>query len=453
MNRRNFVHTAITSSAFALIPKVRGRESNELSIGAIGVGGKGRSDLDQLAKHGKVVALCDISSRKLDYAKRSYSGAVGYSDYRKLIAQWTGKIDVISISSPDHTHAHATQLALKAGMQVFVQSPMAHTVWEARQLRILAKELGACVQVGMQGCAHDGFRQGVEYLQAGGIGQVSEVHVWTNQPTWPQGPIITARPIEQFTVPDELNWDGFLGPSKVRDYHPCYQPYKWRGWRDFGTGAIGDSGMHLLNLPAMGCGLHSPDKVTCLLRAPYHQDTFPGWGTVRFDFPSTSGRISLFWYEGKVGHLSSQTKRVPNIPKSDLFLGKKPTPKGCIIVGSKGTLFSSSHFGTSWEVNLGKKWLIPNELSLPPKSLKRNGRGDSGMKEELVMAIREKNPKLPLANFDYAAWLNEWILLGNVAMAKGGEFRWDEKNFSTGRTDTNSLLTKFYRKGWTVKPA
>ena len=392
--------------------------SNELSIGAIGVGGKGRSDLDQLAKHGKVVALCDISSRKLDYAKRSYSGAVGYSDYRKLIAQWTGKIDVISISSPDHTHAHATQLALKAGIQVFVQSPMAHTVWEARQLRILAKELGACVQVGMQGCAHDGFRQGVEYLQAGGIGRdVSEIHVWTNQPTWPQGPIITDRPNEQFTVPNEINWDRFFGPSfqGVSSLLPTIQMERleglWYGcdWRQ-------------RNAPfePAGNGLWFNSRQSNLFtRAPYHQETFPGWGTVRFDFPSTSGRISLFWYEGKVGHLSSQTKGTPNIPKSDLFLGKKPTPKGCIIVGSKGTLFSSSHFGTSWEVNLGKKWLFPNELSLPPKSLKRNGRGDSRMKEELVMAIREKNPKLPLANFDYAAWLNEWILLGNVAMAKG----------------------------------
>ena len=142
----------------------------------------------------------------------------------ETIAQWSGKIDVISISSPDHTHAHATQLALKAGMQVFVQSPMAHTVWEARQLRILAKEMGACVQVGMQGCAHDGFRQGVEYLQAGGIGQVSEIHVWTNQPTWPQGPIITDRPNEHFAVPDELNWDGFLGPSQRRGGLPSLLP-------------------------------------------------------------------------------------------------------------------------------------------------------------------------------------------------------------------------------------
>ena len=452
MNRRNFVHTAISSSAFALIPKVRGAMNNELCIGAIGVGGKGRSDLDQLARHGKVVAVCDVNSHKLNFAQKSYTSATKYSDYRKMIAQWAGKIDIISISSPDHTHAHATQLALKAGMQVFVQTPMAHTVWEARQLRILAKELNACVQVGMQGCAHDGFRLAVEYLQAGGIGDVSEIHVWTNQPTWPQGPIITARPEGKTPVPKEINWDGFIGPSLFRDYHPCYQPYKWRGWRDFGSGAIGDSGMHLLNLPVMGCGLRSPEKVTCLLRAPFHQETFPGWGTVRFDFSSSKGKTALFWYEGKVSHLSAQAKGTPNIPSSDLFLGKKPTPQGCIIVGSKGTLFSSSHFGTSWEVNLGKKWLMPHELSLPPKSLKRNGRGDSGMKEELVLAIREGNPLLPFANFDYAAKLNEWILLGNVAMAKGGEFRWDEKRFSTGRTDTNALLTKSYRKGWAVKP-
>lgn len=454
MKRRNFVRSMASSGALLFLPRAHGEADKNLLIGSIGVGGKGRSDLDQLARHGQLVAACDVNGRKLDYALQSYPRVARYSDYRKMISQWAGKIDAVTISSPDHTHAHATQLALNAGMHVFVQAPMAHTVWEARQLRLLARDKKACVQVGMQGCAHNGFRQGVEYLQSGEIGDILEVHVWTNRPTWPQGPKIHSRPAGEFPIPNELDWNAFLGPAFKRPYHPSYQPFNWRGWRDFGTGALGDSGIHLLNLPAMGCGLDVPQKVKCMLQAPNHPETYPAWGTVRFDFsaPSSSKIISLYWHEGRVGHLGGNLLGEPNLPNEELFLGKKPSPQGCIILGSKGSMFSASAFGATWEAHLGDGWKLPTELALPVNSLGRNGRGDSGMKEELVQAIRKNQPSFALANFEYAGKLTEWMLLGNVVMSTGGEFKWNEKELSCGRTDANSLLNKPYRDGWTMQP-
>ena len=453
MRRRSFLGKIGGTFPYICLHPGKLAASQKLRVAAIGVGGKGGSDLQQLARHGDLVAACDISSKKINYALRDYPFAAKFSDYRKMISHMGDKIDVLGISSPDHTHAHAAQLAMNLGIHLFVQAPLAHTVWEVQQLVRGARKANICTQVGMQGWASDRFRQGVEYLQAGELGEIKEVHVWTNRPIWPQSPLITKRPDETHSVPEGLNWDCFIGPAESRPYHKIYQPYNWRGWRTFGSGALGDVGLHLLNLPVMGCGLSDVQKVNCLLQSPVNEETYQAWGIVKYEFtgPESETLIPLFWYEGRIGNLSKTATGKDNLPPVHLFLGRDRSTNGCIIRGSRGSLYSPSLFGNKWEVHLGEKWLSPEELARPTSRLARNGRGDAGMKEELVRAIRSGRPGLALANFEAVSRVNELSMLGNISLVTGGTFDWNSDQCSSNRKDVNRLVSKHYRQGWEVR--
>ena len=213
MKRRPFLRSIGSILPFSYLPQ-RAKGSNErFQIAAIGVGGKGGSDFQHLARHGDVIAVCDISGKKIKYARRGRSQIAKFDDYREMFAHLGGKIDLLSISAPDHVHAHSAQLALDLGIHLFLQTPMAHTVWEARQLQIAARKKQICTQLGLQGSTSDLFRQGVEFLQAEGLGKILDVHVWTNRPIWPQSAQHTKRPSEKFSIPNGLNWDAFLGPA------------------------------------------------------------------------------------------------------------------------------------------------------------------------------------------------------------------------------------------------
>lgn len=454
MNRRSFLTKVSGSFPLLYFPTPNAFSANDrLQIGAIGVGGKGGSDLQQLARHGELVAACDVSTKKLDYALRDFPFAAKFSDYREMISHMGEKIDVLSIATPDHTHAHAAQLALSRGIHLFVQAPLAHTVWEARQLLQSVKTEKVCTQVGLQGCASDNFRLAVEYLQAGKLGNIEEIHVWTNRPVWPQSPDVVKRPTELTAVPDGFNWDAFLGPAEERPYSHVYQPYNWRGWRAFGSGALGDVGVHLLNLPVLGCSLSGLKKVSSLLVGPVNEETYQAWATVKYEFANVGKLpdIPLFWYEGRLGHIDKSLLGMENLPPRDFFLGRPTAPNGCLIRGAKGTLMSPSIFGTKWEVHLGKKWLPLEKLELSNPKLARNNRGDSGMKEELVTAIRSGKTEKAMANFESSYKVNEIAILGNVALLAGGSFEWDSSLCRSNRSDVNDLLTKTYRKGWSVQ--
>ena len=235
-SRRAFIGASASAAfSFSFLPSRVFGANERLQVAGIGVGGKGKGDFDALAMHGDVVAACDIDSRRLDVSVRKHTDAVKFTDFREMISQLGDKIDVLNVSTADHSHAPATMLAMKKGIHVYVQKPMTHTVWEARQLAKYARENKICTQMGNQGTASNGLREGAEYVRAGGLGKVKEIHAWTNRPVWPQAPGIVARPSEKQDVPSHLDWDSFIGPAPMRPYHSAYTPFKWRGWLDFGT--------------------------------------------------------------------------------------------------------------------------------------------------------------------------------------------------------------------------
>jgi predicted dehydrogenase len=455
-SRRTFIGAAAASAfSFNFFPSQVFGANERLQVAGIGVGGKGKGDFDGLAMHGDVVAACDIDSRRLGVAVRKHPQARQFSDYREMLSQLGSKIDAITVSTADHTHAPATMMAMKQGIHVYVQKPLTHTVWEARQLAVMARKKNICTQMGNQGTASDGIREGAEFLQAGGIGSVKEIHAWTNRPVWPQSPQVTARPQKKMELPSYLDWNSFIGPAPMRPYHSCYTPFKWRGWLDYGTGALGDMACHTTNLAFMGCELTQPTTVKSVNTGPKNGETFPAWATVLMKFPKTEKRdaIKFHWYEGRIGNNGQDNRGQKNLPPMDLFLGQTPKKSGLLIVGTDGLMYSPNDYGADWLVHKEGKWLTKNEIEKPSPSLPRNGRGDNGMKEELVQAIRQNNPRIAMSNFDYSGNMTEAILLGNVAMLAGGRFTWDAKNVKTNRADANKLISKVYRKGWGVDPA
>ena len=455
-SRRSFIGAAAASAfSFQFLPSNVFGANERLQVAGIGVGGKGKGDFDGLAMHGDVVAACDIDSRRLDVAVRKHVDAVKFTDFREMLSQLGDKIDALTVSTADHSHAPAAMMAMRQGIHVYVQKPLTHTVWEARQLALIARQKGICTQMGNQGTASDGIREGAEYIQAGGIGRVKEIHAWTNRPVWPQAPEIIARPTEKMDVPSHLDWDSFIGPAPMRPYHSCYTPFKWRGWLDYGTGALGDMACHTTNLAFMGCGLTQPTKIESVNTGPINDETFPSWATVHMHFPKTEmgGAIKFHWYEGKIGNNGKDNKGIKNLPPMDYFHGETPKNSGLLLIGTNGTIYSPNDYGSDWKVFKDGKWYKKDEVEKPTPTLPRNGQGDNGMKEELVKAIRENDPKIAMSNFDYAGNMTESILLGNVAMQAGGKFTWDSENLKTNRADTDQLISKVYRSGWEVDPA
>ena len=453
MDRRQAISSLASAFSFSFVPSSVFGANQRLQIAAVGVGGKGRSDFDQLARHGEVIAACDVDRKRLDFALQSYPRARKYSDYRKMIMELGDRMDVLSISTPDHSHALAAQRAMHAGIHLFVQAPLSHTVWEARQLTKLAKKKKLCTQMGIQGTAQDRFREGVEYLRSGRLGEVQEIHAWAGSAQWPQAPKVTKKPEQSLPVPEHLNWSGFLGSALPRPYHSCYHPYNWRGWIDFGTGLLGSTGCHLLNLPVMGCQLPAPQKVSCLHRGPVNRDTYPAWSSLKYEFEQPGiPPITLNWYEGRIGHLSAKISGQPNLPAPDLFSGHSIPATGVLIIGKKGKFLALGDYGTRWKVNFGREWVEPEQaLAGVARILPRNDRGDSGMKEELVRAIRLGEPDLCLANFEHAGLLSEICLLGNVALLEGGEFAWNSQLLKADRPIISQRISKPYSRGWEVR--
>ena len=428
---------------------------DKIRIAGVGVGGKGSSDIDQAGNVGDVVAICDIDDDHLNGKSAKFPKAEKFNDFRKMLEKLDKSIDAVVISTPDHTHAPAAAMAMRMGKHVYVQKPLTHTVKEARVLRELAKEKKLCTQMGNQGTAESGLRKAVELVHSGVLGDVKEFHVWTNRPVWPQSPTMKSRPPE-IEVPKTVHWDEFLGPAPLRPFAGeknqrgrwTYHPFNWRGWWDFGTGALGDMACHTANMSFMALKLGYPVSIKAESE-DLNPETYPAWAHVAIDFPEREGMVpcTMHWYEGrKDGKLVHPPEA---LQKKVLKPGARLVDSGSIIVGSKAILHSPNDYGAAFQLFTPEGEPMPTPEVAP--KLPRNGKGDQGMKDEWARAIKEGKPEIAMSNFDYAGMLTEAILLGNVAVRAGKKLVWDGPSLRfTNLPEANQFLHKEYRKGWTL---
>ncbi|MBX6312845.1 MAG: Gfo/Idh/MocA family oxidoreductase [Isosphaeraceae bacterium] len=400
--------------------------NEKLSIGIIGAGGRGEANLRAVSGE-EIVALCDIDEQRLGKAAESFPAAKTYHDFRKLLEQ--KGLDAVVVSTPDHTHAVATVLALRLGKHVYCEKPLTHSIHEARTVARAAAEAKVATQMGNAGHSGETSRRVVELLRAGAIGPVREVHAWTNRPIWPQG---IDRPRETPPVPAHVHWDLWLGPAPERPYHPAYHPFKWRGWWDFGTGALGDMGCHVLDPAYWALDLRDPASIEAE-SPPIHPETAPPWSIIRYTFPARGDRpaVTLLWYDGG------------KLPPSDLFDGQPPAPgsSGSLFVGTKGRLLV--HHGRG-----GYKLLPEKDYAdyQPPEPTLPRPRGHH---QEWIEACKTGRPTG--TSFDYSGPLTELVLLGNVALRAGRKIDWDAPNMRSKDGSLDDLyIRREYRKGWSL---
>lgn len=407
--------------------------NEEIRFACIGVEGKGSSDRDDAGRHGQIVALCDIDEERLDKASSRFPRAKTFVDYRKMLDEVGGQIDAVTVSTPDHSHAPAAIRAMRMGKHCFCQKPLTYTVKEARMMRELAAEKKLCTQMGNQGTASSGLRSAAEIIRRGDIGAVKEVHIWTNRPIWAQG---GGRPKETVPCPAHIHWDLFLGPAAERPYNPAYLPFAWRGWLDFGTGALGDMACHTMNMSVMALDLFNPISVEATPDPEWtgeaRTESYPKNSTIKYEFGQRGkfGPCALYWYDGG--------KR----PPESLLLGEKQNASGSLVIGEKGRIFSSSDYHDDYVI-------LPKDDF---KDLKKPEYITSpGHFTEFANAIKQSKPELAMSNFSYAGRLTETVLLGNVAMRAGKKIEWDgDKMLITNDSGANQYITREYRKGFEV---
>lgn len=438
-----YLYTAPATSAARVF-----RANDKLRCAGIGVGGKGSSDIDNAGALMDVVALVDIDEGKLAPKAKKWPSAKTFSDFRKLFDDTSllKNIDALTISTPDHTHALPAVLAMRAGKHVYVQKPLTHDVAEALLLRAEAKKNKVCTQMGNQGTAANGLRRAAELLRGGELGDVTEVHVWTNRPIWPQAPKVSDKnPPKKGDVPKGVDWESFLGPAPSREYAAGIHPFAWRGFWDYGTGAIGDMACHTANMAFMGLRLGHPTKVSAEA-GDVNPLSCPSFAHATIEFPKRDKLVpvTLHWYEGQKDGKKLLPPEELVTKALELSKAKMLVNSGSIIVGSKGFAYSPDDYGANVFFSTGKK----TGGDTKPETLPVNNKGDQGQKDEWVEAIKANKPELALSNFDYAGLLTAAFLLGNVAVRTGKPFEWDGEKGVASIKEAAPLIRREYRKGW-----
>ncbi len=464
LTRRQFLAgtTAASAAAFMVVPGsvlgLRGATSpnEKVNLAGIGIGGQGSSDLNNMESE-NIVALCDVDKHYAAHTFNKYSKAKQFTDYRKMLDEMK-EIDAVVVATPDHHHACASMEAIKRGKHVYCEKPLTHSVWEARQLAQAARNAKVATQMGNQGQASEDTRRLCELVWAGVIGKVREAHIWTDRPSqglfneyWPQG---VPRSKDTPPVPATLDWDLWLGPAPERPYNPAYLPFKWRGWWDFGTGALGDIGCHAMDPVFRALKLGGPvDVQGCSTRV--NQETFPLGSMVTYHFPARSAEpqsnntfvrglsgaaagaiempeCKLVWYDG--GLRPPRPEGLPN--------GQVMGDNGRLLVGDKGFI-------------LGNK-VFPEACAKDAAEIRSTIAPSPGHYREFIEAC--KGGKAAGSNFDFAGPLAESVLLGNVALRVQlredltlCKLQWDSENLKvTNLEEANKFIRRDYRPGWSL---
>jgi len=447
LSRRQFIKGAAASAAaFTIVPRhVLGGPNNtppseKLNIAAIGAGGRGGGDINA-CKSENIVALCDVDFRKAAGTFKAYPDATKYRDFRKMLEKEEKNIDAVIVATPDHCHAVAAMMAVKMGKHCYCEKPLTHDIAEARALRLAAREHKVATQMGNQGHAGEGARLVCEWVWDGAIGDVTEVHSWTNRPVWPQN---IARPQGSSPVPDHLDWDLWLGPAPHRPYVEAdgrcpYLPFVWRGWWDFGTGALGDMACHVWDAAFWSLKLSEvyPTSVDAS-KVGGNDETFPLASIVQFRFPARGNMppLTYTWHDGGL---------MPPRPAC-LEPGRswKPGGSGSLFVGSKGSLICGE-YGESPRI-IPEAKMQAYLKTKPKKSLPRS----PGHHQEWIDACKGGKPAG--SNWDYAGPLTEMVLLGNLAIRTGEQILWDGKNMKVTNNvkGAQEMVQRQYRNGWSL---
>lgn len=439
ITRRSFIAKTSAALAFTAVPRhvLGGRgyisPSEKLNIASVGIGGKGAVDVRSVSTE-NIVALCDVDWDKGARTFKAFPKAKKYKDFRVMLDKQTD-IDAVMVATPDHTHAVITLEAIRRGKHVYTQKPLTHTIHEAQVLTAAAREHNVATQMGNQGQAGDGPRRLREMIWDGAIGPVRQVHTWTDRPNkgllgvyWPQG---VARPKDTSPVPSNLDWDLWLGPAPLRPYNRAYHPFSWRGWWDFGTGALGDIGCHRLDPIFRALKLGYPTSVQAASTL-VNKETYPSGSIVTYEFPARGEMppVKVTWYDGGLK---------PERPQ-ELSDGSQLGSNGVIYVGDKGKIFNDT--------------ILPDSLRQKYKAPKPTIASSPGHYQEWINACKGGKPAG--SNFDWAGPLTEVVLMGNVALRMELRNRldrqkllWDakEKRFSN-MPQANEFLHKTYRSGW-----
>ena len=441
ITRRRFVGSvAATAATVTLLPSghLLGAKapSNRVNVAQIGAGGKGWTDVRQSeSAGGTIVALCDVDDRRASRAYNKYAKARKFTDFRKMLDKMGKDIDAVCVSTPDHVHAVAAMMAIKMGKHVYCQKPLTHSVSEARALREAAAKHKVATQMGNQGHSSGGNQPTAEYIAAGAIGTVREVHVWTNRPIWPQG---IPRPAGQ-PVPDGLDWDLWLGPAPHRPYNKAYVPFSWRGWWDFGTGALGDMACHHMDGPFFSLGLTAPTSIKAEC-SKFDGDSFPRWSVIDYEFPAVGKRpaVRLTWYDGG--------KKPPR--PAGLEEKRKLAGNGVIYVGDTGAMLGGGGGGACRIIPEEKMRAFPR----PERVLPRTGGHYKDWIDACKGEVRNGKPVQGGSNFAYSGPLTEAVVLGNLGLHyPGRKLMWDAAAMKvTNVTEANQFIKRDYREGWTL---
>lgn len=470
ISRRKFIRNiAMGTAAFTIVPRmVLGGKgfiapSDTLYIAGIGVGGKGESDLTSVAKHAnaRISFLCDVDDRMAVDSRKNFPKAKYYKDYREMLDKENKNIDAVTVSGPDHMHAHAAMSAMSRGKHVYVQKPLTHDIYEARMLTEAAKRYQVVTQMGNQYASADYVRKSKEWVDAGLIGDVTRVITWTNRPVWPQG---IPTPTGKHEIPKELDWDLWLGTASKIDFNPAYLPFNWRGWWPFGTGALGDMACHIMDAAFRILPIDFPTEVECststawegFFKEANYVDSCPASSVIHMKFPRKDGKadIQFTWMDGGI------LPKRPDELLPDEAMGS--WDGGYIFEGTRGKLMGNYNTEPT---------LLPTarmkEVTLPKPSIPRIEGGEAGHYTQWVEACLKGYGKMELSSpFEYAGPFTEAVIMGNLAIrsynlrkssGNGRDFTypgrkkliWDAKNMKiTNFDEANAFVKRTYRAGW-----